>query len=701
MYYIYFPCFADTPDARRSLRQNLEMQTVDNAKKFLQEMDAIRSNIDSVESLSNQLQVSCIKLASKVEDADRNMKDFIERASFLETKKSQLLTQSANVNEFLIKYHMKQEEIQLLQSANLSIPNQARAFFATLHRLKEAYADCQSMTEKHFHGTIGFELLEILGQHQDTAYYHLFEWIKQKCESVGNNHNLSTVEAQLLMNDDNSNETNMILQLSIRQLQDMPVYFTQCQELLVVARRNQLIQRFVLILTQGDPASMKSALDLQSYDAVGYIGAMLAWIHQAIAMEQEFLYAILQHEHHHHTGNSNNTSNKKTPATSSSYLTTLSRSTSTGTTAELTDQQLPSPVTRSSRKDNNSSSTSSSSSLSSNQSIVEELLIKIIQGLGRPLKMRLSQTLENNTTLETLYAITDLLTFYQTMFHKMIPNLENILYQTVTLCLQDSRSLFINLLAKQADSLQKATNISCQDLKVSMVTRECARQVVGILIAHDHTLSIMSTNPENDPTMSIDVILGDIIQPLLQACRIAGLQSLSNVEMAVYMLNNVMFLQQEIAKARNVPSKSFSSYSSSSSASSSSLSYSKKSNWLQLLESEANTWNDVLVQEEVQAILKRCELDSMIELLEVLPRDLKASEQIGLQKERMEMIMRNFYNSLFITVSSQFEKLQDPAIREIIRSKIAQRVSDAHALVSELLLFLCIDICFDVVGFIS
>ena len=90
----------------------------------------------------------------------------------------------------------------------------------------------------------------------------------------------------------------------------------------------------------------------------------------------------------------------------------------------------------------------------------------------------------------------------------------------------------------------------------------------------------------------------------------------------------------------------------------------------------------------------------MIELLEVLPRDLKASEQIGLQKERMEMIMRNFYNSLFITVSSQFEKLQDPAIREIIRSKIAQRVSDAHALVSELLLFLCIDICFDVVGFI-
>jgi hypothetical protein len=486
----------DTPDARRSLRQNLEMQSVENAKKFLQEMDTIRANITSVEELSFQLQDSCIKLASKVEDADRNMKDFIERASFLETKKSQLMQQSSNVNDFLVKYHMKQDEIELLRSANLNIHSQARAFFATLHRLKEAYADCQSMTEKHFHGTIGFELLEILGQHQDTAYLHLFEWVKQKCESVGNSNN-ATQESIL---SDDAHDVNLILQMAIRQLQDIPIYFSQCQELLVQARRNQLIQKFILVLTQGDAASMKSALDLQSYDAIGYIGAMLAWVHQAMAMEQEFLYAILHQDREKtESGNSHN-SVQSTPST-----------------------RHP------------------SSASNSNTTNIQEILVKVIHGLGRPLKMRLSQTLENNNTLETLYAIADLLTFYQSMFYKILPQTENIIYQTVTNCLTDCRKFFSNVLHKQAESLQKVTSTSCQDLKVSVVTRECARQIVGILIAHDHSLSTISTNEADN--LYVDVVLGDIIQPLLQACRLAGLQSLSNIEMAVYMLNNVMFLQ--------------------------------------------------------------------------------------------------------------------------------------------------------------
>ncbi len=97
----------------------------------------------------------------------------------------------------------------------------------------------------------------------------------------------------------------------------------------------------------------------------------------------------------------------------------------------------------------------------------------------------------------------------------------------------------------------------------------------------------------------------------------------------------------------------------------------------------------MLVQEEVNAILKRCELDSIVELLEVLPRNLKASEQIGLKKERVEMVMRNFYNTLFITVSSHSEKLQDPTVREEIRGKISQRISEAHALVSSFSFSVC------------
>lgn len=47
-----------------------------------------------------------------------------------------------------------------------------------------------------------------------------------------------------------------------------------------------------------------------------------------------------------------------------------------------------------------------------------------------------------------------------------------------------------------------------------------------------------------DPTDSchIDAVLGGIIQPLLQSCRLGG-QALQQAEMAIFMLNNVSVLQ--------------------------------------------------------------------------------------------------------------------------------------------------------------
>jgi hypothetical protein len=41
--------------------------------------------------------------------------------------------------------------------------------------------------------------------------------------------------------------------------------------------------------------------------------------------------------------------------------------------------------------------------------------------------------------------------------------------------------------------------------------------------------------------------------------------------------------------------------------------------------------------------------------------------------------MRAFYASLFSTVAPQFERLQDPALRELTRKSTAEAVADAHA----------------------
>lgn len=78
--------------------------------------------------------------------------------------------------------------------------------------------------------------------------------------------------------------------------------------------------------------------------------------------------------------------------------------------------------------------------------------------------------------------------------------------------------------------------------------------------------------------------------------------------------------------------------------------------------------------------LKRSDLDKLLELIEVVPYELKGIDQLGLSNDRVSTVMRSFYASLFSTaVSPQFERLQDPTLREIIRLSTAEKIAAAHA----------------------
>lgn len=125
--------------------------------------------------------------------------------------------------------------------------------------------------------------------------------------------------------------------------------------------------------------------------------------------------------------------------------------------------------------------------------------------------------------------------------------------------------------------------------------------------------------------------------------------------------------QHEIAEASK---RSKQSYSSSA--------------WLALLQTESSTWVDILVKEEVARALRRSDLDKLLELIEVLPGDLRAVDQMGLSNDRVGTVLRAFYASLFSTVTSQFERLQDPGLREIMRGGIAEQVATAHEKVFDL-----------------
>lgn len=423
--------------------------------------------MDEVEQLSIELEGASKDLAESVIDADSSMRAFLEKASELESRQASCIDQGREIEEFLSKFSLSPEEIDVLQSADVDSSKGAKQFFSALSHLFQAYKDCKSMVSCN-HYNAGFELLDVLGRHQDTAFERLFEWVKDKCEKSGESAASDDIDAKL--------------QVAMRYLRNVPAYFSQCQDLVISSRRTQVVQRFILALTQGgSAANISGAIDLYSHDAVRYVSDMLAWMHQAIVSEEEFLQTVF------------------------------------GKSSFPPDASDPKEETCLS---------------------IEELLARCIQGLGRPLRMRILQSLEGNVTISAHYSLHDLLGFYESNFNRIV-KAENAVHAAVKGCLLECKRYLTNSINRQTDAMINMPITYPMDLSVAEITVQCARQIKEILKVHSSAL--MPGLDERD-NCSVIGVLGNIIQPLLQACRKSG-QGLDDADLAIYMLNNVAALQ--------------------------------------------------------------------------------------------------------------------------------------------------------------
>jgi hypothetical protein len=493
----------------------LEHQNINLAKKFLSEFDQVRLRIQTVEDQTNNMVTACNALASRVSDADSNMKSFMEKATELETRRNFYFDQSKEITGFLSRFQLSPAEVQILSKSNIDDPGSARAFFDALKRLKVAYSECKLMVERQ-HYSAGFEMLDILGQHQEIAYERLFEWVKSKCEN--------------LPDSGFSEDVDSLLSIAVRYLRRLPMYFAQCQDLIVSSRRTQLVQRFVIALTQGGPSGrVFRAMDVHAHDAVRYVGDMLAWMHQAVASEQEFLESVF--------GDGSE---------EDSRITNLAEQQAVGSSSvvDKEDEQIGSQLVGLS---------------------IHDLLARCLQGLGRPLRVRIMQSLETRAGLEVLYTLTDLLSFYESTFSVLVKK-ENAVHSTVKGSLLECRRLFQSALNKQSEALLSSASSYPVDLTASHATKECCRQIQEILRVHGSALSLVSSEPTDE--CYVDAVLGSIIQPLLQSCRLGG-QSLPGGDSAIFMLNNVSSIQVIINYLSTIFQRDLNFTSSSTTASSS------------------------------------------------------------------------------------------------------------------------------------
>ena len=77
----------------------------------------------------------------------------------------------------------------------------------------------------------------------------------------------------------------------VKNLSDGLLY-SEALNSLSEARQASLLSSFITALTRGGPSGYPRPIELHAHDPLRYLGDMLAWVHQAIAAEREFLESL-------------------------------------------------------------------------------------------------------------------------------------------------------------------------------------------------------------------------------------------------------------------------------------------------------------------------------------------------------------------------------------------------------------------------
>jgi hypothetical protein len=463
----------NTAQARSKLRSNVEKRGLDIHSSFLaaasdaiRALDAVQGHLDALSSscrkISNVLATTKAATAPLLSDVDRFQKelDHVDQRSIM-------------IDDFLKQYQLSPEEVDVLQSGEVG-----PKFFAALTRVRQIHENCKSLLRTH-HQRAGLELMDLMSTYQESAYECLCRWVQGECRNIGGKRFLCSIEPQfsqrklissLLIPEADAPEVDGALRAAVGALKERPVLFKYCSEEVATARHNALFQRFITALTRGGPGGVPRPIEIHAHDPKRYINDMLAWVHQALAGEKEFVVALFG-------------SDEAAKALGSGRSTSPDAS-----------------------KEDVMSSTA--------------LLDKIFESICRPLKVRIEQVIMSSPPLLLCYQLSQLHSFYLGLVERVVGAQAGL-----SLVLKSSRDMatrvFHEQLKGRGDKLIRSPPVPPKDLSPPSQVQEALSQLLDILSAHESALESSPFQPSSSDVESeeLGLVLSSILDPLVEACE--------------------------------------------------------------------------------------------------------------------------------------------------------------------------------------
>ncbi|KIP08762.1 hypothetical protein PHLGIDRAFT_68807 [Phlebiopsis gigantea 11061_1 CR5-6] len=264
-------------NARRNLRRDVESKLAESSRRFLAAFAEVDKQLDTLQEHIGAMRARCDDAQTQLHETNEACRSLLDRAGSLREQRQEqdVTTRQSIVIAFLRRFTLSPNDVEAITSREVPV---GRRFFTAMDKTEHIRDDCRVLMAGEDGPTkAGIDIVTTTSGYLEQAYDKIFRWCTFEFRQMGK-------DAQL--------DVDPAMQESVRRLKQRPELLTEALTLLAQTRQAALLSSFTAALTRGGPGGLPRPIELHAHDPLRYVGDMLAWVHQAIAAEREFLEGL-------------------------------------------------------------------------------------------------------------------------------------------------------------------------------------------------------------------------------------------------------------------------------------------------------------------------------------------------------------------------------------------------------------------------
>ncbi|CAL1705507.1 unnamed protein product [Somion occarium] len=261
--------------ARKNLKRDVESKLAESSRKFLDAFAEVDKQLDTLHEHINAMRTRCDDAQSQLHQTNEACKSLLDRAGSLREQRQEIASRQSVISLFLGRFTLTADEAEAITSREVAVGSR---FFSAMTKTERIREDCRVLMAAEEGPTqAGLDIMAATSSYLEQAYDKIFRYCSFEFRQMGR---------------DAQSEVGPVMQEAVKRLQQRPEVLTEALSILSQTRQATLLTGFMDALTRGGPGDLPRPIELHAHDPLRYVGDMLAWVHQAIAAEREFLESL-------------------------------------------------------------------------------------------------------------------------------------------------------------------------------------------------------------------------------------------------------------------------------------------------------------------------------------------------------------------------------------------------------------------------